>query len=234
MINEQRTLEVFGYYSTDISKFSNKKIVYNCDRCNKEKLIRKADYSKGGHKFCKACGNKDGRSGFAINDYSGKNNGRYTTGYTLEKHYCIAPDCGKEISNRSKYCKNHALAGKKNPEHSKRMSGKNHPNWKGGISALHYRIRGIELVIIWRKAVFHRDNFICQKCGKTHTKLEAHHLKPFKIIFKEFLKFYSQFSPIEDKETLVRLSESWSEFWDVNNGITLCEECHKLEHAVRK
>ena len=56
----------------------------------------------------------------------------------------------------------------------------------------------------WRKAVYERDHYTCQNCGKVGGKLNAHHIKPFKR-FPE-LRF------------------------DVNNGITLCFECHKLAH----
>jgi len=47
-------------------------------------------------------------------------------------------------------------------------------------------------------------------------------------ITKEFLKEYDQFSPIEDKETLVRLAMKWQPFWDVDNGKCLCEDYHKI------
>lgn len=44
--------------------------------------------------------------------------------------------CGKELSYYGyKYCKKHKMMGyigKKRPEHSKRMKGKNHPNYKTG------------------------------------------------------------------------------------------------------
>jgi hypothetical protein len=59
----------------------------------------------------------------------------------------------------------------------------------------------------------------------------THHIKEFSIIFKEFLSFYNQFSPIEDKETLVRLSTTYAPFWDVNNGQLLCKDCHRKVHS---
>ena len=57
--------------------------------------------------------------------------------------------------------------------------------------------------------------------------MEAHHKNPFAELLNEFLKEYDQFSPIEDKETLVRLAMKWKSFWDIDNGECLCEDCHK-------
>ena len=56
----------------------------------------------------------------------------------------------------------------------------------------------------WRAAVYERDHYTCQNCGNVGGKLNAHHIK-------SFARFPS-----------LRL--------DVNNGITLCAECHKLAH----
>jgi len=80
----------------------------------------------------------------------------------------------------------------------------------------------------WRFEVFKRDNYTCQECKKNGCYLEAHHKKSFAEILSEFLKIYDQFSPIEDKETLIRLAMKYKDFWNIDNGQTLCEDCHKL------
>ena len=60
---------------------------------------------------------------------------------------------------------------------------------------------------VWRKEVYARDNYICQCCGdnKGHN-LNAHHILPYMQ--------YSQYR------------------FDVNNGITLCKNCHKEFHRL--
>mgnify|MGYP001607822530 CR=1 FL=1 len=100
--------------------------------------------------------------------------------------------------------------------------------WKGGITPLGTLIRESMEWKEWRNFVLKRDNYTCQECFKFGNKLEAHHLKPFKTLFKEFLFEYNQFSPIEDKETLHRLAIKYHPFWDTNNGQILCHDCHKL------
>jgi hypothetical protein len=61
----------------------------------------------------------------------------------------------------------------------------------------------------WRVAVFERDNYTCQneQCNHTCYILNAHHIYPFKDCY-------------EDDEIL----------YNIDNGITLCEECHREYH----
>lgn len=101
--------------------------------------------------------------------------------------------------------------------------------WRGGITELSDTIRNHSVNKLWRRKVFERDNYTCQKCNKRDgSELHAHHIKPYSILLSDFLQEYSQFSPMEDKETLIRLSETYKPFLDTSNGITLCIECHKL------
>ena len=58
---------------------------------------------------------------------------------------------------------------------------------------------------LWRKSVFEKDNYTCQKCNSRGIKLNAHHIK-----------LWSRYTDLR---------------FDINNGTTLCEKCHKLIHG---
>lgn len=95
------------------------------------------------------------------------------------------------------------------------MQGENHHNWKGGITSVNHSIRTSVKFKDWRTAVFIRDNYTCQECGKHGGWLEADHKKQFALILKE-----------NNIKTLKKALKC-EELWDVNNGRTLCKECHK-------
>jgi len=108
-----------------------------------------------------------------------------------------------------------------------RFVGKNNFNYIDGRSPLSETIRKSDNTIRWRKEVFKRANYTCQKCGRRGGDLEAHHnKKPFSVIFSEFLEFYNNFSPVEEREILLRLSSKYKPFWNIDNGITMCRDCH--------
>lgn len=113
--------------------------------------------------------------------------------------------------------------------------GKKNNHYIDGSTSLRDGVRHLLEYKIWRNLVFKRDDYTCQHCGdnKGHN-LNAHHKVPFSTTLHKFLAEYNQFSPIEDKETLIRLAIKYKPFWDINNGITLCEDCHKIEHSKKK
>lgn len=74
--------------------------------------------------------------------------------------------------------------------------------WRGGITGEQKLLRKRFEYVNWREAVYERDNYTCQCCGAYGVQLNAHHLNSF----------------AEYPE--LRL--------EVDNGITLCEQCHDV------
>jgi len=165
----------------------------------------------------------------------GKNSATYVDGRTLKQYYC--KDCNKPICLQtalygSEQCRSCVNSGKNNNMFGIHRLGNKSPNYIDGRTSFHHIIRDLKKYKDWRFRIFKRDNYTCQECGiKLSGILNAHHLKEFHELLAEFLQEYNQFSPIEDKETLVRLAMKWKPFWDIDNGKTLCEDCHKLKHA---
>lgn len=162
----------------------------------------------------------------------GKNNPRWK-GNIIE---AICDVCGKVFlvypsrikDGRGKHCSRKCFE----KYHRENQRGNNSHFWKGGITLLYNMLRGLPEYKLWRKKVYKRDNHTCQKCGNSKSgSLNAHHKKSFSEILAKFLKEYDQFSPTEDKETLVRLAIKYQPFWDIGNGVTLCVDCHKLTNS---
>ena len=191
---------------------------YFCIDCKKE-ISKKAVR-------CLRCSNKIKNLGKKFLQQKMRMMGINNPNWIKGKPKCV--DCNKTISYGHKRCKSCSIKNLwEKDRYIKRPKryGKLNNNWKNGKSLLQELIRNSEKYIDWRTSVFKRDNYRCQECYKSEY-LEVHHIKEFSIILQEFLKTYSQFSPIEDKETLVRLTISYTDFWDISNGKTLCVKCH--------
>jgi hypothetical protein len=132
------------------------------------------------------------------------------------------PFYGKKHTEKTK--KKISLKSKENYKNNKQFialqfkkgqfAKENHPNWKGGITPLRTALYYSDKHKKWRESVFNRDNFICQDCGKKNCYLEAHHIKEFHKILKQ--------NKIETIEQALKCKE----LWNINNGKTLCKDCH--------
>ena len=85
------------------------------------------------------------------------------------------------------------------------MTGKRHPNWKGGITPINQKIRGSLEYKLWQDSVKNRDGNCCQKCGENRvSKIMAHHI----LNFSDYIELR----------------------FAIDNGITFCKPCHKEFH----
>ena len=110
----------------------------------------------------------------------------------------------KKIESRKGY--RHSSETRKKISDSKR--GIKSHFWRGGITEKNRMFRNSLDCRLWREAVFERDNWTCIWCGQRGGKLNADHIKPFSL-FPE-----------------LRLS--------IDNGRTLCLNCHKMTESYGK
>lgn len=99
-------------------------------------------------------------------------------------------------------------------------TGERNHNWKGGKTKLSQKIRTSAEYSFWRKQIFERDDYTCQHCGRRNKKgdkviIEADHIYPLYKLIDDF------------NITNINGAISCQELWDINNGRTLCRECHK-------
>jgi len=113
-----------------------------------------------------------------------------------------------------RYVVGHQLLSKLRPDVSARLRqmwadgkftpvrGERHGMWRGGITPLIRLLRATPEYKAWRLAVYERDHWTCQDCGKHcgRKDIVAHHIKSFKD--------YPELR------------------YEVSNGITLCRKCH--------
>jgi hypothetical protein len=94
--------------------------------------------------------------------------------------------------------------------------GENHPSYIENRTKLkdqNKSIRWSTEMKVWRKEIYARDNYSCQMCGNKSginnvVVLNAHHIERF----------------IDNKDMR----------FNIENGITLCETCHKLTYGKEK
>ena len=101
--------------------------------------------------------------------------------------------------------------------------GPEHHNWKDGVTKIEKAIRRLPEYDTWKNGVFKRDDYTCRDCGRRGGDLEAHHdPKTFAQIIQEY-----NIKTIEN-------ALNCKELWDINNGVTLCVDCHDKRHITEK
>lgn len=178
-----------------------------CQACKKEYKVRSNHW-----KVSKFCSKSCAKSGVNHHFYGKtfempENYVPWTKGKTAATDEKLA-NLGKKISKTQK---DQFVKGIRSNK------GENNPNWKNGqgITEINLIVRQLEKYKEWRFAVFQRDNFVCVQCGDISKEINADHIKKFSDIMRE------------NNITTTEQAELCSELWDVNNGRTLCVECHR-------
>ena len=138
----------------------------------------------------------------------------------LSKFYDIEP-LSKPVLQKTEEHKEKLskLLTKYNKENPKKKQ--NNPNWKGGISKLSDLIRESPKYKSWRFAIMKRDNFKCINCEK-NGYLHVDHIYPFALILED------------GKITTIEEAHEYAPLWNINNGRTLCVECHRKTETYGK
>ena len=195
------------------------KILRYCEICQKVFHTFQSEIRRGGGKFCSVLCYRKSQFGREFSKERRKKislalKGKIVPKERRERIRLSLKGREKPNANR-KNCKICGISFKDSPANGKTLcsrkcrteffsvtrSGPNHPNWKGGLTPGYLRDRRGPQYKEWRIAVFTRDGFTCQECGKVGRELQADHIKPF-AFFPE-LRF------------------------EISNGRTLCKECHK-------
>lgn len=206
---------------SDLKKGSSIKVKVRCDYCGKEKTIPYKRYLENlsnekhlGDYCCQQCIYKfHMNTDITLNDVKKMLNTYnyevlsneyinskskikikcdkghiYETTWGCINQGCKCPECFKLYGNR----------GKDNPKYNPNLTEEQRQANISRHTDLKYRR--------WYKAVFRRDNYTCQCCGKHGVNLNAHHLDGY-----DWCK---------DKRL------------NVDNGATLCKDCHKEFHHL--
>ena len=208
---------------TDFSKHSGMKDGYKnqCKACRNKKSRIEYKYKKVKlylnkiecRKFMKVCSKcKELKLMSSFSKESKSKDGyrsdckacKYNQNKLINLLVCL--ECGKQFTamdKEQKFCSRVCMGKWK----SKNLIGENNPNWNYNLTNEdRQNRRNIEGYSVFTKQVLKRDNYTCQLSGKCGGELEVHHLNSYSW----------------DKEHRT----------DVNNGITLTKEIHRLFHKI--
>lgn len=202
--SEKNEKTPYDYYSTCDSI-----VWWKCEKGIHEDYKRKICSSKSHNYRCPKCGLiiHDEKMKSRQYDITGQIFGELTVLYkdyvkteeTKTAYWVCKCSCGTIKTVRGAELRNGKLTTCGNA--AVHWSGENAPGWKGGLTSLNVRGKNNSDYSNWRDAVYAKDWYTCQCCGKSKGIIKnAHHILPYAS--NEDLRY------------------------DVNNGICMCKECH--------
>lgn len=143
-------------------------------------------------------------------DYGNSHKGELS--HRFSKIECKCPICEKVFLRTKSQVEKHEVSycSKKcvSIAYKERFAGESNPHWDDSkTDEERLKDRKYLEYVQWRNEVYKRDNYTCKCCGDSSGgNLNAHHLNSYN-------------SDIEHRT-------------DIDNGITLCESCHKSFHKI--
>ena len=185
-----------------------------CDECGKVFSTTKYRITRNGHQLCRQCALRaKQRKDLPV----GSRWGRLTVlgpseriGYSICRCECgtIGEHSNVELkrhTTKSCGCYRREKSSDTAKKYLPRLSGANHPNWKGGITDERHIVESSKEYKAFRLTVLERDGNRCRKCGKSED-LCVHHVLDF-MAHPEMR-------------------------CNADNGVTLCRSCHEQFHSI--
>ncbi|MGF9891156.1 hypothetical protein ABEX78_21080 [Priestia megaterium] len=109
--------------------------------------------------------------------------------------------------------------------------GEQHGLWKGGVAPIRNAIRNRLAAVSDER--MRLDNYTCQECGSRSGAKNVHHIRAFAEIIDEIRSEHPELNIQieEDKEKFIEICVADSRLNDIENLITLCEQCHHNLHT---
>lgn len=193
----------------ELKPSSTHKVDVQCPDCKKTRTVHYRSIVAAGHHVCQACMMKHQAKTLTVGDRYGKVvviGPSDRSGSSI----CLC-DCGTttEVINRNLIngiTKSCGCLKQSNFDNANRPTGCDHGMWKGGVSTERERLASTKAYKTWREQVFDRDGYVCQCCKNPDAKINTHHIIAFE--------------------------DDMGSRLDVENGATLCEDCHRRFHKT--